>query len=495
MRPTPARPRPRLAFTALLTAAVITGCRVGPDYVPPDVDLPDAWHRKLAEGLSSGDANLSTWWKTLRDKELDDLIARVGESNLDVEIAFARVKEARAMLQIAGGYRLPDLNGVGSAVRSKIGSNRGVSGSGATNNFYSTGMDTVWEIDVWGRVSRIVETAAASLDASIENLRDVLVVLYADVALNYVELRALQDRIRLAAANIVLQQDTLKLTQDRFNAQLVSELDVRQAELNLARTQAIVPALREAREAAIHRISVLLGGNPGSLHAELSAAGKIPSSPASVTVTVPYDLVRQRPDVRRAERELAAQTARIGIATADLYPQFSLFGAFSFDSVGGNVTDMFRKSSLSWSFGPQFSWNLFSGGRVQGNIEAEKARTDQLVAVYKQTILLALEETENALVAYTEEIQTRDALLRSTTAARKSVELVQTLYRTGTADFQNVLDMQRSLVQEEDGLAASEGRVIQDLIRIYKALGGGWDPEALDANDRGNGEQESRQPK
>ncbi len=488
-------PRPRPALTALLVAIAMSGCHVGPDYAPPEVDLPDAWHRKLTKGLSSGKANLATWWKTLDDKKLDDLIARVGESNLDVEIAFARVREARALLQIAGANRLPELTGFGAAVRSKTGSRLPVPGAGTTNNFYSTGMDAVWEVDVWGRVSRIVETAAASLDASIENLRDVLVVLYADVALNYVELRALQDRIRLAEANIVLQQSMVKLTQDRFNAELVSELDVRQAKLNLAQTQSIVPRLREAREATIHRLAVLLGGNPGTLHAELSGAGKIPSSPASVTVNVPYDLLRQRPDVRRAERRLAAQTARIGIATADLYPQFSLFGSFSFDSVGGNVDDMFRKSSLSWSFGPQFSWSLFNGGRVEGNIEAERARTDQLVATYKRTILLALEETENALVGYTEEIQTRDALQRATAEARKSVELVQTLYRTGKTDFQNVLDMQRSLVQEEDGLAKSEGRVIQNLIRIYKALGGGWDPDAPAADDHANADQKSQQPK
>jgi len=489
-------PSPSSAGICLLLAGLAaSGCRVGPDYVPPEVKLPDTWHRALTQGLETGEANLQTWWKLLGDEELNALMKRV-DGNLSLDVAFARVKEARALLRIAGGDRMPQLTGFGSAIRSKTGSGIPLPGAGTTNNFYSTGIDATWEIDVWGRVSRIVESASAGYDASIENLRDVLVVLYSEIAINYVELRSLQERIQLTQANIKLQQDTLKLTQDRFNAQLVSELDVRQAELNLARTQAFLPSLRAAVEAAIHRIEVLLGQNPGGeLHTELSKVGAVPKHPERVRLAMPYNLLRQRPDVRRAERELASQTARIGIATADLYPQFSLFGGFSFDSIGGSLTDMFRKSSLSWSFGPQFSWSLFSGGKVEGNIEAETARTEALVAGYKQTVLLALEETENALVGYTEELNVLDALRRSTAAARKSVELVQTLYRTGRVDFQNVLDMQRSLVTEEDKLAESEGRVIQNLIRLYKALGGGWAEGDPVVDESQPGGSTSQQPK
>ena len=450
---------------------------MGPDYAPPKIELPDAWHRELAEGLEKGEANLSTWWTTLGDKKLEELIGRVRDGNLDLKIAFARVLEARALLRIAGGSRLPDIDGFGSAIRAATGSAIPSPISGSTKTFYSTGLDAVWELDVWGRVDRLIASAGAGLGATIEDLRDVLVVLYADVAINYVELRSLQERLELAEANIVVQQTTLKLTQDRFAAQLVSQLDVRQAELNLARTQAFLPGLRQAREATVHRIAVLLGENAGALSEELAADGPIPTAPDSVKITVPYDLLRQRPDIRRAERQLAAQVERIGIATADLYPQFSLFGGFSFDSIEGNASDLFRKSSLSWAVGPQFSWNLFDGGRVEGSIDAERARADQLVSSYKQIVLLALEETENALVAYTEERQARAALRRSAVAARQSVELVETLYRTGVTDFQNVLDMQRSLVEEEDRLAQSEGRVIQNLVRLYKALGGGWDPD------------------
>ncbi len=468
---------------AAVSMLALSSCVVGPDYERPKIDMPDQWHSSLTDGLQEGNANLHTWWTTLGDATLNDLIKRMASGNLDLHIAYNRIREARALLQIANGERWPDIDANGGAIAQKFGKNGLGASFGGTNNAYSIGTSAFWEMDIWGRVSRIIESSNASMQATIENYRDVLVVLFAEVAANYIDLRSLQDRIQLAEKNIAMQQSTVKLTQDRFAAQLVSELDVRQAELNLARTEAFLPSLREAQAAAIHRLCVLLGENPGELHEELTEAKPIPHPPEKIGLKLPLNLLRQRPDIRRVERELAAQTARIGIATADLYPQFSLTGTLGWSSVNGNMSDLLNKSSLGWSFGPQFNWNLFDGGRVEGNIEAEKARTEQMILTYKQTVLYALEEVENALVSYSQEQKAEEALQRSVEAAQKSVELVETLYRTGVTDFQNVLDMHKSLVEQEDRLAQSEGRVVQNLVRVYKALGGGWDPDAAQGTD------------
>lgn len=455
-----------------------SSCTVGPDYVPPELDVPDAWHRELSEGLETGDADLHEWWKVLGDPLLEDLIARAAADNLDLEIAFQRVIEAQALRGIAAGNRWPDIEGFGSAFAREDAVRVNPVQGGNSYHRYSLGADAIWEVDVWGRVSRLIESADADLQATAEGYRDVLVLLFAQVAIEYVELRAQQERLRIAERNIELQEETLGLVRDRFDAGIVSELDVRQAELNLARTRSAVPRFRAAIAQTGNRIAVLLGENPGTLEVDLSAETAIPSAPDRVLVTGPIDALRRRPDVRQAERALAAQTARIGVAEAELYPQFTLFGSFGFDGLNGNASDMFRSDGISWAFGPQFRWNLFDGGRVQGNIDAEKARTEQALTAYRQTVLLALEEVENALIAYSEETARRTRLQESVAAAQRSVELVRTQYRSELVDFQNVLDMQRSLAQQEDLLAESEGLVVQALIRLYKALGGGWNPDA-----------------
>jgi NodT family efflux transporter outer membrane factor (OMF) lipoprotein len=282
----------------------------------------------------------------------------------------------------------------------------------------------------------------------------------------------------------------LQLTEDRLRAQIAPALDVRQAELNLARTESIIPTLRTLEALAIHRLGVLLGEYPSELYDELSAEAPIPAPPETIDISLPANLVRQRPDIRQAERQLAAQTARIGVATADLYPRFSLSGAFAFQATDfGNTFD---RSSITYLVGPSVRWNLFNGGRVRNSIIAEDARTKQALARYEESVLLALEEVANALVAYVQESERRDALARSVTAAEQSVELVKTLYRTGLTDFQNVLSMDRSLFVQQDEFAESKGRVTKSLVRVYKALGGGWDPgprvirdEIVDAAEKG----------
>jgi NodT family efflux transporter outer membrane factor (OMF) lipoprotein len=461
----------------LLGAALLPGCLVGPDYVQPDPEMPDLWHQNLVRGMSTGEANLEQWWTTLEDPQLVSLIERSVQGNLDVREALARVMEARALLGIATGDFSPQIDGVGSEQRTRASEN--VFGTipppgKRTDTFYSLAIDSSWEIDVWGRVRRSVESADAGFEATVEDYRDVLVSLYGEVATTYVEVRALQERIRFAVGNVETQRGSFQLTVDRRDAGIGSDLDVAQAEQNLWQTEAFIPNLRSALARAIHRLGALLGEPPGTLYAELEAEGPIPTPPAQVLLGLPAELLRQRPDIRSAERQLAAQTARVGVATADLYPRFSLTGFFAFESL--SASNWIEPDSAAYSFGPTFRWNLFDGGRIRNAIQAEDERTEQTFARYEQTVLRALEEVENAVVAYAQESERRDALDRAVEASRKAVELVNTLYKNGLTDFQNVLDSERSLFEQEDQLALSEGVVTQNLIAIYKALGGGWAP-------------------
>ncbi len=474
-----ARPlRRRATAAALLAGLTLAGCAVGPDYAPPELEVPDAWHMELTRGLSQGEANLQTWWDYFDDPLIADLVQRSAEGNFDLRQAIARIDQSRAERGIARGDWFPTTDAIGSYQRART-SNRISSDvpdpQQRTDNFFSTGFDATWEIDVFGRIRRQVESASAGLQASIEDYRDVLVSLFADVAIAYIDVRTFQERIRVTQANIQAQRGTLSIVRDRNRAGLVGDLDVRQAEQNLASTESTLPVLRQGLAFSIHRLGVLLGKPPSSLYAELTPIQEIPSVPTEVLVGIPAELLRQRPDVRAAERALAEQTAQIGVATADLYPRFSLLGTFAFEAT--DVASWIAgKPSSSFSFGPSVRWNIFDGGRIRSNIELEEARTQEALDFYENTVLLALEDVENAFVAFVEEQERRDALERSAIAAARATGLVQTLYRTGLTDFQNVLDTERSQFEREDELAESEGQVSQNLVAIYRALGGGWTP-------------------
>jgi outer membrane protein, multidrug efflux system len=463
---------PGLLVPALL---VLQGCLVGPDYVPPDTQMPDRWSQELSEGLTEGKADLRTWWTTLGDPTLDRLIERSTFANLDVKQAVAQILQARAQLGIATGEIAPTVDAQGQIQTSRI-SNNVAAGTAPpqhrTDTFYSLGLDATWEIDLWGRIRRNIESADASIGAQIEDYRDVLVVLYSDVAQTYVQIRTLQARIASALDNVGTQQGALELTINRNRAGLAPDLDVRQAELNLATTQAFVPTLREALAQNVNSLAVLLGEFPSALQAELEQIAPIPSPPAEVVLGLPLELLRQRPDIRQAEREIAAQTAQIGVATGDLYPALSLSGAFAFESFSSS--DLFKWESRAFQFGPTVQWNIFDAGRIRSNIVLQEALTEEFLASYEETVLSAVEEVESAMAAYVQELQRREFLQRSVVAARASVDLVDTLYRSGLTDFQNVLDTQRSQFTQEDALAESQGLVVQNLIQLYQALGGGW---------------------
>jgi len=451
---------------------------VGPDYEPPVVDVPDVWQQASTARVAEGEAPLQTWWTVFGDPKLENLVDRAQSSNLDLQRAVWRMEEARAARGFARGELLPAVQATGDAGRSQQSENTVPTPEMAeATNFFAVGLEASWELDVFGRVRRGVEAATAELDASLEDYRDVLVSLLSEVALNYLELRALQERIAYAEANVRAQRETLQITIDRFEAGLVSRLDITQAESNLANTEAAIPTLRAGLTGALNRLAVLLGEPPGALDAELADRAGIPVPPEELTVGLPAELLRQRPDVRRAERLLAAQTARIGVRTADLYPRFSLTGFLALEST--DAGDLVSGSSTTWGFGLPIRWNIFSGGRVRAAIEVEEARTEQALLAYEQSVLRALEDVENAMVAYYQERLRRDKLVKAVEASRESVELVQTQYMAGLTNFQNVLDTQRSLFTQQDQLAASEGILVQYLVVLYKSLGGGWSPESL----------------
>ena len=457
----------------LVAAVLLGGCirPVGPDYEPPELVFDDQWHQELVAGMESGAADYQTWWGALDDRQLDSLIERAALQNLDLRVAAERISESRALLGIAAGERFPDIDATGGASRQQLSGGTPLGAIGGPNSATSVGVGAVWELDLWGRVARSVEAAEAGYEATLENYRDVQVVLYADVGSTYVELRKLQQRLRFARENVVAQRKTLRIVEARYKAELAPKLDLRQAELNLASTESSIPLLEAAILQAINRLSVLLGQTPGSLRAELTPVGEIPRPPEVLAVGIPADLTRRRPDIRRAERNLAAQTASIGVATSALYPNFFIDGDFGYSTVGGKLIS---SENETWGVGGFFSWNLFDGGRVRNAIDAEEARTAQLLATYEQTVLRSLQDVEDSMISFAEERQRAEALARAEAAAVDAVRLVNELYKRGLTDFQNVLDTERTLFVQQDQLAQSRGDVTLNLISIYRALGGGW---------------------
>jgi len=460
-------------------ALLLQACLLGPNYVEPEIQTADAWRSAVADEMNQESPAIVRWWESLGDTVLTDLIRRAELANFDLKSAVARVQEARAQRGIARGDYFPTITLDGAYSYFKLSENspagQQIVAGGATieaDDNWQASADFFWEIDVFGRIRRQNEAANAQFQASIEDYRDVLVTLYAEVAASYVDVRTYQTRLAFARQNADLQRSTVQLTRDRFDAGLVSGLDVAQAETNLAATESEIPALETALQRALNRVAVLLGAQPGTLHDDLADGTGIPTPPDSIAVGLPAELLRRRPDVRRAERLLAAQTALIGAAKADLLPRFSLTGIL--ELFAPNVGDLFTSESVGWSLVPGMRWNIFSGGKIRNNVKVQEARTEQLLYFYEQSVLLALEETENALVAFELEKLRRDRLTDAVASAERSVAIVRTQYLSGLTDFQRYLDSERALFQQQDLLAASEGQVVRNLIALNKALGGGW---------------------
>jgi NodT family efflux transporter outer membrane factor (OMF) lipoprotein len=516
----------KTAATAL-AATLLAGCVSGPDYKRPDVATPGKWSEPLQGGEKEGEPDIATWWKTFGDPTLDSLIDRAAKSNQDARIAESRIREARAALNVTETGLWPQLNASGAYSRvqdQKTGAGDSdsstvtVSGDGVTvtranqspsgatlstsrtigaqsasslsytpgqgkqdrqNNLFQTGLDASWELDLFGGVKRSVEASKADLAAVEESLRDVQVTLAAEVALNYFNLRANQNILDIVNKNIGIQRESLDLVRARFQAGLTTELDVKNAEAQLASSQAALPSVETGAKQSIHRLGVLLGGRPGMLQDELAPTSPLPKVPPSVPVGLPSDLLRRRPDIRRAERNLAAATARIGVATADLFPRISLTSAIARrNSDFGGLT---AGTGQFWSIGPSISWPVFDAGRIRANIRIQNERQEQALAAYEKAVNASFEDVENAIVAFAKEQNQFDSLSQAVDANSHALELATEQYSKGLINYIGVLDVQRSLFSSERQRTQSEAAIIADLVSLYKALGGGWDAKAANA--------------
>ncbi|MDD4882740.1 MAG: efflux transporter outer membrane subunit [Gallionellaceae bacterium] len=463
---------PRSSLAAALVLLALSGCAaVGPDYRAPETAAPAQWQAVHDSGRRDAEV-LARWWRQFDDPVLDGLIADALAANTDLATAQAKLREARARRDLAKAGLAPSVTLSGSASRSRSSAE---TGAGATHNLYSTGFDASWEPDVFGGARRGLEAAEADLQAGAEGLHDTRVSLVAEVASNYLELRSNEQRLAIAEASLAAQSELYDLTGWRQQAGLVSELDAAQALTSLEQTRAGLPGLRTAITEARHRLATLLGRAPAELDARLAATGVIPVAPNAVATGIPADTLRQRPDVRAAERRLAAQTARLGEAEAARYPSFRLTGSLGLDALALNR--LFSGNAGSGSLLAGITAPIFDAGRIKSNIAVQDAVLEQSRLAYRSAVLAALEEVENALAGLANLGQQREQLSRAAASARETLAMARNRYAAGLADFQTVLDSQRTQLNLEDQLASATGACGNAQIRLYKALGGGWTPD------------------
>ncbi len=477
-------------YGLLLCGLAIAGCtNVGPDFAPPESPVAGTWDQGSGGGLQAKPLELVEWWQVFEDPVLDRLIRTAYQQNYSLEVAGLRVLEARAQLGIAVGSQYPQLQrGRGGVTRVSASESGANTVAGDLNYWqYDLGADVSWEMDFWGRFRRGIEAADANLAASVANYDNALVLLTSQVAQTYNAIRIAEQQLRVARENVVLQQRSLDITQVRFRFGDVNELDVQQAKTLLLSTQATIPEFETSLYQARNALSTLLSRSPGDLADVLGPEGDIPSPPGEITTGVPADLLRRRPDVRRAELQAAAQSALIGVAEADLYPSFTLAGSVGLSAADGTDTtrtgdsgagELFSSDSLVFQGGPAFSWNILNYGRIKNNVRVQDARLQQLLISYQDTVLAAAQEVEDAMVAYVRGLQQGVILGQSVEAARRSVDLSTLRYKEGFSDYQRVLDAQQSLFTQQQRYVANQGAVIANVINLYKALGGGWQMRA-----------------
>lgn len=452
---------------------------VGPDYQSPGASSPDGWDSLPtgdSAGISSrpvaGRPNIAAWWDQFDDPLLTSLITRARVANLTLAQAEARIREARAATDIAASGLYPSIDGNASATRART-PGAFADRPASTNSLFVAGFDATWEIDVFGGTRRGVEAANAQVQSTVFDRDTLLVSLCGEVAADYFDLRGAQRQLDIARRNLTAQQQTLDLTQERFDAGFVSALDVANAKAQTTATASQIPAFEAQARSAIYAISLLLGQEPAALVAELAPEAPLPNPPGTIPVGLPSDLLRRRPDIRRADADLHAATALVGVAQADFYPKFSLTGTFG--TQGDTVVSLGTLANRFWAIGPAVSIPIFQGGRLTGTLERQKAVADETLIAYKSTVLGALRDVETALVNFTREQERRNLLVESVQANTQAVTLSLELYSAGKTDFLNVLTAQRQLYLTEAALAASETAVASDLVALYKALGGGWD--------------------
>ena len=459
----------------MAAALLLGGCAaVGPDYKKPSTSMPDKWAMAHDPALKPSDADVRQWWTVFDDPLLTRLINETGKNNLDLKVALAKIRELRAQIGVVRGAELPSLDASGSVVNQRSSENVGTMGGGVTDSYYTTGLNASWEIDLFGRIRRNIEAAYGDYQASQEDRNDIMISLFAELATAYYTLRTSQAQIMSINKNIESQSGVLKLTKTLFDNGLTTGLAVSQAEYLLASSQSQLPPLKDSVNQSLNSIALLTGRRPGYLMDELRKRKPLPDPPAEVAVGVPAELLRRRPDIRRAERQLAAANARIGVATADLYPTFSITGSLGLSAL--DSSKLFRASSQYFSIGPGFTWNLFAGGSIRAQIKVQDYQMEQALHTYEKSVLSALRDVENAFSAYTNQRTRVAALERTVKAAQKTFKLALELYRQGLSDFQNVLDAQKTLFDYDNQLASARGNTISYLVALYKAMGGGWTP-------------------
>ena len=453
----------RLATLTMTLPALGACVAVGPDYQTPSHLLPASWGGQ--KSAPAKPAQLAQWWKRFNDPVLDSLIEQAVQGNNDVALAKAKIRESRASYRQTGGVLYPTLEGSSSAKRSKAGD----SGESTSLN---AGLNTSWELDLFGANLRSVEAARYGLDAEQENMHAVLVTMIGDIASNYAELRGLQARIALTERTVASQRKTAELTRARFNAGDISEVDLANAQGQTSSTEAQIPELKTAYAKSLHRLSVLTGQAPTALTARLEKSKPVPSVPAIVTAGIPADLLLNRPDLRVAERNYARSTATIGQKQAALYPSVNLTGNIS--TAGAQIGDLGKSSTISWGFGPSLTVPLFKGGQLNAAVDAAKASRDQAFISYRKAILTALEEVENASVSLNQRRIQYAKTQKAVQSYRRATDLSRDLYQSGSTSFLDLLTAERSLYSNEGSLIQLKVSLLQDYINLQKALGGGW---------------------
>ena len=453
--------------------ACLAGCMSsGPNYKSPQTAVAGSFGNAPASAASPDEKMLGVWWKGFHDAKLDSLIEHAIKNNHDLRIATANLKEARALRQLKTFDLAPTVtanSGYTNTLISRAAAPAGASRDAREAQLFDAGFDASWELDLFGRVRRSVKAANADVEAFEATRFDVLVSVISEVARNYFELHGLQNQLAVARKNAEVQKDTLKLNESRLQGGRGTEFDVERSRSLLNLTLASIPPLEGAIQKTIYRISVLMGEQPLALKAELSNPELLPSVLPEIAIGDPAALLRRRPDIRAAERSLASTTEKIGIATADLFPRVTFVGSMS---VQADTFSGLTKGAGAYNFGPRITWAALDLGRVRSRIKAAHIRAEAALASYERTVLAALEETEGALVDFGEEKSKEQFLEASSQAAQKAADLARQRYDAGSADYLSVLDAQRTLLEAQDRLAASQTRTVTSLVAVYKALGG-----------------------
>jgi multidrug efflux system outer membrane protein len=445
---------------------------VGPNYQQPPLQAPAAFANQTQEGLSTEGVE-TLWWRGFQDHTLNQLVDQALAHNHDLRVATARLREARSLRLETTFDRYPTVTSQASYTRQRLSEAVAPAGGDRDIELYDAGFDASWELDFFGRVRRSIEASTAVVEAAEASRQDVVLILLAEVARNYFEVRGTQNQLAVARRNAENQRQTLDLTIALLQGGRGTELDTSRAEAQLTSTLATIPPLETAVKQAIYRLGVLIGQQPTALEPELSEPLPLPSLPTLVALGRPNDLLRRRPDIRVTERNLATATADIGVATADLFPRVTFTGSVALQA--GSFVGIGKGGSDTFTIGPGIFWAAFDLGRVRARIRAADARTEAALAQYEQRVLLALEETENALVDFTRQQARRDLLRASAQASERAQNLARQRYQFGVADFLTVLDAERTLLEAQDRLAASETQTATALVAVYKALGGGWE--------------------